>query len=138
MPNRIFLLITLVFTGLAFSLCACSNSANETVTPSIPPPTSTPTIFPTPLPTSTPNINQGTVSIWHSLGDQDIQTLVQIIADFQDKYPDTKFDVLYLPENILLERYRQAVLDGTGPAILLGPASWAPDPCRRRSGVGFD
>jgi ABC-type glycerol-3-phosphate transport system substrate-binding protein len=78
-------------------------------------------------PTATPDVTTGTVIIWHSLNDPDITTLVEIIADFQNQYPDSKFDVLYMPENIILERYKIALKEGTGPSILLGPASWAPE-----------
>ncbi len=74
-----------------------------------------------------PDITTGTVTIWHSLNDPDIATLVEIIADFQNQYPDSQFDVLYLPENIILERYKMAVQEGTGPSILLGPSSWVPE-----------
>jgi ABC-type glycerol-3-phosphate transport system substrate-binding protein len=81
----------------------------------------------TPQPTATPDVTRGTVTIWHSLTDPDIATLVEIIADFQNQYPDSQFDVLYLPENIILERYKLALQEGTGPSILLGPSSWVPE-----------
>ena len=122
--NLILAGLLLILAGLA----ACSGEApfqpgiaSATPTVAAPLPTATP------QPTATPDITQGTVTIWHSLNDSDIATLVEVIADFQNQYPDSQFDVLYLPENIILERYKMAVQEGSGPSILLGPASWAPE-----------
>jgi maltose-binding protein MalE len=100
----------------------------ETPPPTIsqPTPLPSPTVDPTATTLPTPDFTQGTLTIWHSLKDEEIQTLVQVIADFQNIYPDTKFDVLYLPESVILERYIQAAQEGTGPVMLLGPANWSP------------
>jgi ABC-type glycerol-3-phosphate transport system substrate-binding protein len=87
----------------------------------------TPTITITSSPTSTVEILQGTVSIWHSLNEPYISSLVQVIVDFQNLYPDVQFDVLYLPENIIMERYKSAVQEGRAPTILLGPAKLTND-----------
>jgi ABC-type glycerol-3-phosphate transport system substrate-binding protein len=85
------------------------------------------TITPSPLPTNTPDILQGTITLWHSLSDNEIQTIVRVIVDFQNLYPDTQFDVLYLPQNILLDRYKNAVQENRGPSMLIGPADWGPE-----------
>lgn len=129
-PSFITIVIILV-TSLVLGACIPqqpipTSVVNATQTklavPTIQPPSS-----PSPSPTITPDILQGTITIWHSLSDEEIQTIVRIIADFQDLYPDTQFDVLYLPENILLDRYKMAVQEGRGPAILVGPAEWGPE-----------
>lgn len=90
--------------------------------------TSTPLPTAVPLPTSTPTPTgaQGTITIWHAWDDPQIHTLAQIIADYYAIYPDVQFDVLYVPLDDLLQRYEDAVRDGSGPTILLGPASWGP------------
>jgi len=112
---------------LIFWISACSGSkaTSDVLTP--PEPTATATQASTPVPTPTSEVIQGTISIWHSLNEPAISSLVQVIADFQTQYPDVQFDVLYLPENIILERYRTAVQEGTGPTLLLGSDRWAPD-----------
>jgi maltose-binding protein MalE len=120
--SSIFLL-----TCLIFSIVACSNQGVETPVLTVDSFVSTPRVTPTNTPTPTPDFAEGTISIWHSLDEQEIQTLVQVIADFQNLYPDSKFDVLYLPESILLDRYIQAAQEGTGPDMLLGPSNWAPE-----------
>lgn len=130
MKRRIILFFPGVILILSI-LAACSGEASfQQAALSVtvnPPATATAQITATPALTATPDITKGTVTIWHSLNDPDIATLVEIIADFQNQYPDSQFDVLYLPENILLERYKMALQEGTGPAILLGPASWVPE-----------
>ncbi len=123
--RQILILFSLVL-GLSITLGACTQGSDEIPPPTISPITPTSTVNPTETLVPTPDFTQGTLTIWHSLKDEEIQTLVQVIADFQDIYPDTKFDVLYLPESILLERYMQAAQDGTGPVMLLGPANWSP------------
>lgn len=123
--RQLIILFSLVL-GFSTILGACTQSSGEEPPPTISQPTPTPMVDPTETTVPTPDFTQGTLTIWHSLRDEEIQTLVQVIADFQNIYPDTKFDVLYLPESVILERYMQAVQEGTGPVMLLGPASWSP------------
>jgi arabinogalactan oligomer/maltooligosaccharide transport system substrate-binding protein len=52
--------------------------------------------------------------------------LAAIIDSFQERYPDVQFDVLYIPEEELRQRYETAVREGAGPSVLLGPVDWAP------------
>jgi len=66
----------------------------------------------------------GTVTIWHSWDDTYLQSLVQIISNFQVIHPNIQFDVLYLPIENLYDRYQTETQTGGGPGILLGPAEW--------------
>jgi len=77
-----------------------------------------------PPPTPTPEPIQKTVTIWHAWDDAHVPALVQIIANFQQVYPDVQFDVLYIPRENLFDRYQAEAKSGGGPAILLGPAEW--------------
>jgi ABC-type glycerol-3-phosphate transport system substrate-binding protein len=81
---------------------------------------------PTSTPAPTPVVTSGVVTLWHSLDETEIPALVEMIADFQSRYPDVLFDVLYTPASELQNRYATAVRDGEGPAILIGPAAWGP------------
>lgn len=123
MKTRLIPLLLLLLLSLILPAC----QATPTATPATPTPAPTATLPPPPTVTPTPVLDQGTISIWHSLEEPDISTLVLVIADFQNLYPDIQFDVLYLPENILLERYAQAAQEGGRPSILLAPAAWMGD-----------
>jgi maltose-binding protein MalE len=89
---------------------------------SVLPPTRTPFVTPSP----TIEITQGTVTIWHSWDEKQAPLLDQILKEFQATYPDVLFDVLYLPQENLRERFEMAFQDGSEPDILLGPAEWGP------------
>jgi len=52
--------------------------------------------------------------------------LVQIIAEFQQQYPDVLFDVLYVPAQDLQARFAEETRNGSGPTLLIGPAEWGP------------
>jgi len=82
---------------------------------------------PRPSSTPTPPVFQGVVSLWHSWDESQLPALLEIIAAFQETYPGILFDVLYVPEANLLERYTQASSEGSGPALVLAPAEWGPD-----------
>lgn len=86
-----------------------------------------PTRTPRPTATSTPHVFQGVVSLWHSWDESQLPALLEIIAAFQETYPGILFDVLYVPQSNLLERYTQASSEGSGPALILAPAEWGPD-----------
>jgi maltose-binding protein MalE len=68
----------------------------------------------------------GTVSIWHSWDEASMPALVQIIAEFQQQYPNVLFDVLYVPAQDLQARFAEETRNGSGPTVLLGPAEWGP------------
>jgi arabinogalactan oligomer/maltooligosaccharide transport system substrate-binding protein len=68
----------------------------------------------------------GTVSLWHSWKENEIESLNEVIAAFQQKYPDVQFDLLFVPHEDLQGKYETASATGGGPAILIGSADWGP------------
>jgi arabinogalactan oligomer/maltooligosaccharide transport system substrate-binding protein len=117
------LLIALLTTG-------CSGGATPSAAQPTPeagkPPTPTSTLLPTLAPTPTETVVRGVVSIWHSWEEDRVPALVQIIATFQQTYPNVQFDVLYVPSEDLQARFETEVREGGGPTLLLGPAEWGP------------
>jgi ABC-type glycerol-3-phosphate transport system substrate-binding protein len=119
---RLLILITM----LVLSACG-GQGPEETIAPATPAKvTATPTLPPTPVPTPTEVVIRGTISIWHSWDEASVPALVQIVAEFQQKYPDVLFDVLYVPAEDLAARYAVETRNGSGPTLLLGPAEWGP------------
>ncbi|MBN2550811.1 MAG: extracellular solute-binding protein [Anaerolineales bacterium] len=116
------------FLCLAIALTSCSQLgfSNTPTSTSLPSPTIPPTRPATAEPTPTEAITQGTISIWHSLSESETPALVQIIKNFQPLYPNVYFDVLYVPEQYLQERYITEAREGSGPNLLLAPADWGP------------
>ncbi|MGB9777540.1 MAG: sugar ABC transporter substrate-binding protein, partial [Anaerolineae bacterium] len=86
-------------------------------------PTEAPTVPPTVPPTPT---LKGTVSLWHAWKETEIASLNEVIAAFQAKYPEVKFDILYVPFDDLRGKYETATAAGGGPAVLIGAADWGP------------
>ena len=94
------------------------------------PPSGTPIFGPTPterLPQPfglniTPSAGQ--VSIYHSWRDEELAALWQIIKSYQEFYPDVIFDLTYIPQTDLLDRYTQIAYNGTGPDLLFGSSDW--------------
>ncbi|MBC8447660.1 MAG: extracellular solute-binding protein [Chloroflexi bacterium] len=68
----------------------------------------------------------GTVSLWQSWKENEIESLNAVIAAFQEKYPDVQFDVLYVPFDDLRGKFETAVATGGGPSVLVGAADWGP------------
>jgi ABC-type glycerol-3-phosphate transport system substrate-binding protein len=73
----------------------------------------------------------GKISIYHSWTGSKFDALMQIIQSFQESYPDITFDLTYIPQSDLLERYTQAAYNGAGPDLLLGPSDWRADLSRQ-------
>jgi len=86
-------------------------------TPSRPP---VRTVFPT------EEILRGTVSIRHSWDEAKLPVLAQIIKNFQAFHPNVMFDVMYIPQETLLDRFAADSREGIGPTLLLAPAEWGP------------
>jgi ABC-type glycerol-3-phosphate transport system substrate-binding protein len=79
-----------------------------------------------PSATATSALPRGTITLWHSWDESQVPALVSIIASFRKQFPDIQFDVLYIPPEVLRDRMETATQDGTGPALLIGPAEWGP------------
>jgi arabinogalactan oligomer / maltooligosaccharide transport system substrate-binding protein len=120
-----------LLTGILL-LAACGRVGMDTPSPgeigstSTASPTAQSPITPTPPASPTPDITQGTVRIWHSWDEAELNILVELIDQFQEQYPDVLFDVLYVPIENLRQRYETAAQEGNAPDILLGPGDWGP------------
>lgn len=121
-----FCLIFVISASLALTACGRPNSTAVDASPIQPSPTQTVALPTTPSPSPTPQVVAGTLTIWHSWNESETPGLVQIILGFQQLYPDVLFDVLSVPAQDLLARYETETREGSGPAILLGPAEWGP------------
>jgi maltose-binding protein MalE len=68
----------------------------------------------------------GTVSLWQSWKENEIESLNAVISAFQVKHPDVVFDTLYVPFDDLRGKYETAAATGGGPSVLIGAADWGP------------
>jgi arabinogalactan oligomer/maltooligosaccharide transport system substrate-binding protein len=68
----------------------------------------------------------GTVTIWHSLKDVEIDALNTVITTYQEGQPDVQFDLLFVPDDDLRNKYETAAATGAGPDILIGSDDWGP------------
>ncbi len=85
---------------------------------------------PSALPASTPTAPvpmAGTLVLWHSWAGQDGEALAQILARFQDRYPELTLETLFVGYSRLAQGYASAVSAGGGPDLLLGPNWWLED-----------
>lgn len=125
MKKSLWLALSIVLVA-AFVLSACAPKA--TPTPTQPPAQPTqPPAKPTEAPTQPPAPTlKGTVSLWHAWKESEIASLNEVIAAFQAKYPDVKFDILYVPFDDLRGKFETAASTGGGPAVLIGAADWGP------------
>ena len=67
---------------------------------------------------------QGTVLLWHTWDEEDSLVLNRTVASFTDIHPDVKIKTTSIIEENLQTRYEDAVSEGLGPDLLLGPSSW--------------
>lgn len=68
----------------------------------------------------------GSITLWHSWKENEIESLTEVIAAFQAKNPDVTFDVLYVPFDDLRGKFETAAATGEGPDVLIGAADWGP------------
>jgi len=142
------LLLTLVFTGLFFTIAACgaSDSALFTRTPSMTEVSiiqaeisNQPTAIDNEVDnnpdnlesgksnTAVSDVQQGSVlTIWHGLDDAGVLALGDIIDIYQRMKPGAQFNLSYVPHDDLHDRFTSMALSGDGPAILLGSGEWGP------------
>jgi len=125
MKKKLFSLLgVLVVASLLVS--ACAPKATPTPTPKpVPTPTKPPVATPTPAPPAPPAV-KGAITLWHAWKETEIVALNEVIAAFQTKHPDVKFDVLYVPFDDLRGKYETAAATGGGPTVLIGAADWGP------------
>jgi ABC-type glycerol-3-phosphate transport system substrate-binding protein len=120
LPAALRLLRLWLAAGLLLSACAAPAPTPTPRTPQPAPPTNG--VTPTP-PAPPPAELRATLAIWHALADPDRPRLAELIAGFQEDYPNVQFDVTYIPPADLLARYLTAVREGAGPSLLLAPAA---------------
>jgi arabinogalactan oligomer / maltooligosaccharide transport system substrate-binding protein len=105
------------------------------VSPSFLPRPAGPQVTPGPTPTERvvlpamppPSPGSLTVTVWHSWNIAQAQVLEEVLAAYQRLFPDTYFDVLYVPHDDLLPTFQAAAYRGTGPSLLMAPAEWGPE-----------
>ncbi len=68
----------------------------------------------------------GTITLWQSFKEEEIEGMNQVIAAFQEMYPDVQFDVLFVPFDDLRGKFETAAATGGGPTVLVGAADWGP------------
>jgi len=56
----------------------------------------------------------------------EITAMNEVIAAYQAKNPNVKFDVLYVPFDDLRGKFETAAATGRGPTVLIVPADWGP------------
>ena len=68
----------------------------------------------------------GTVTLWHSLKEGEIEGLNAAITGFQAVNPDVQFDILFVPFDDLKGKFETAAATGGGPSMMIGAADWGP------------
>ncbi|RME56180.1 MAG: extracellular solute-binding protein [Caldilineae bacterium] len=68
----------------------------------------------------------GPILLWHRWDEGQTAALLQAIANFEQAFPGVRVVVVRQPADELLSRYTDAVDNGFGPDLLLGPAEWLP------------
>jgi len=66
------------------------------------------------------------IVIWHAWDESEVDSLLEVIDGFKELHPYVQFVVSYFPFDGLQGRYRDAVVKGDGPTLLIGPAEWGP------------
>ncbi len=74
------------------------------------------------VPTAVPPT--GRITLWHSWAQSDGDALDAILRDFRERYPTVTVETLFVAKNDLLQSYAQAVIDGSGPDVVLAPNWW--------------
>jgi maltose-binding protein MalE len=68
----------------------------------------------------------GTVTVWHSLKEGEIEGMTAALEAFQAQVPGVEFDALFVPFDDLRGKYETAAATGGGPSLLIGAADWGP------------
>jgi arabinogalactan oligomer/maltooligosaccharide transport system substrate-binding protein len=68
----------------------------------------------------------GTVTLWHSLREEEFIALNAAIEDFQEASPRVQFDVLFVPQEDLRGKFESAAAAGGGPSMMIATAAWGP------------
>ncbi|HEX6305445.1 MAG TPA: extracellular solute-binding protein [Anaerolineales bacterium] len=68
----------------------------------------------------------GTVTLWHSLREEEFIGLNAAIEAFREASPAVQFDVLFVPQADLRGKFEAAAAAGGGPSMMIGTAAWGP------------
>lgn len=124
MTKRILFVLSLLIVA-AMVLAACAPAATPTEAP--PEEAEEPTAPEEPMETEEPAMGFAcTVSLWHSLKENEIESLNGVAAAFQEDHPDVEFDFLFTPHEDIRGKFQTAAATGGGPSILYGSADWGP------------
>ncbi len=128
--KRYILIVLAVVTVLALGLAACKPSPTPTEAPTQAPteeateaPTEEITEAPTEEATEEAGL-QGTLVLWHAWKENEIESLNEVIAAFQEQNPGVQVEVLYVPFDDLRNKFETAAATGGGPTVLIGAADW--------------
>ncbi len=121
MSKKIWSLFSLLLIA-AMLLTACGGQATPAPTQ---PPAEQPAATEAPMVTEAPSIS-GTIKLWHSLKEGEIEGLTAATDKFQAENPGVTFDMLFVPFDDLRAKYETAVASGEGPCLLIGAADWGP------------
>jgi arabinogalactan oligomer/maltooligosaccharide transport system substrate-binding protein len=123
MDKKILTVFSLVVIA-AMMLAACAPATAE---PTEAPPEEPEEVAPPEEPTEEPEMGLAcTVSLWHSLKENEIESLNAVSAAFQEMHPDVEFDFLFTPHEDIRGKFETAAATGGGPSILYGSADWGP------------
>jgi arabinogalactan oligomer/maltooligosaccharide transport system substrate-binding protein len=107
-------------------LTACGGQATEApVATEAPPAEEAPAATEAPAEEAAPTL-AGTITIWHSLKEGEIEGMTAAADLFSAANPDVTFDQLFVPFDDLRAKYETAVASGEGPCLLIGAADWGP------------
>jgi len=125
--NKFFKLRILVFAIMV--IVACTPTANEKlIVTQEPVMTEKPTEEPILTKESDLEIDLDcTISLWHSLNEDEFESLEEVLTIFQEAYPDIQFDVLFVPFDDMEGKFETSAGNGGGPTILIGSGYWGPE-----------
>jgi len=70
------------------------------------------------------NEMSGSITVWHSWSEKDAVVLEEALAQFEEIHPAVRIVLVYLPEDHILDEFKQSGNDGLGPALLIGHDRW--------------
>jgi maltose-binding protein MalE len=128
MSKKNFLKIRILVIAVMV-LVACTPTANEE-------PVVTQALVITEKPTEVPVMTKEpeleidlacTISLWHSLNEDEFASLDGVLTAFQEIYPDAQFDVLFVPLDDMKGKFETSAGNGGGPSVLIGSSYWGPE-----------
>lgn len=66
----------------------------------------------------------GHITLWHRWPPEEAAVLEETLSEFEEIHPEVRITAIALPEERILEEFKQAGNDGLGPGLLLGADGW--------------